>query len=125
MALPESSGQPAVLNQPVVNPAAWTHSYLVNLYTYDWVQTKSPAGATQWIPDNGAASTLVPDAHDPSKRHAPIMFTTDLSLKFDKNELANVLFVVGSHRHMTSEGVDGRLAEAADGHSLRLLELPQ
>ena len=51
--------------------------------TYDWVQTKSPAGATQWIPANGAAATLVPDAHDPSKRHAPIMFTTDLSLKFD------------------------------------------
>ncbi len=66
-----------------VNPVAWTHSYLVNLYTYDWVQTKSPAGAVQWIPANGAASTLVPDAHDPSKRHAPIMFTTDLSLKFD------------------------------------------
>ncbi len=66
-----------------VNPVAWTHSYIVNLYTYDWVQTKSPAGATQWIPANNAASTLVPDAHDPSKRHAPIMFTTDLSLKFD------------------------------------------
>ena len=66
-----------------VNPVGWTHSYLVNLYTYDWVKTKSPAGATQWIPDNGAASTLVPDAHDPSKRHAPIMFTTDLALKFD------------------------------------------
>ena len=65
------------------NPIAWTNSFLVNLYTYDWVQTKSPAGATQWIPDNGAAATLVPDAHDPSKRHAPIMFTTDLSLKFD------------------------------------------
>ena len=65
------------------NPIAWTNSYLVNLYTYDWVQTKSPAGATQWIPADGAASTLVPDAHDPSKRHAPIMFTTDLSLKFD------------------------------------------
>ncbi len=65
------------------NPIAWTNSYLVNLYTYDWVQTKSPAGATQWIPANGAASTLVPDAHDASKRHAPIMFTTDLSLKFD------------------------------------------
>jgi catalase-peroxidase len=65
------------------NPIAWTNSYLVNLYTYDWVQTKSPAGATQWIPANGAAATLVPDAHDPSKRHAPIMFTTDLSLKFD------------------------------------------
>ena len=66
-----------------VNPAAWTHSYLVNLYTYDWIQTKSPAGATQWIPDHGAASTLVPDAHDASKRHAPIMFTTDVALKFD------------------------------------------
>ncbi|MCH9696219.1 MAG: catalase/peroxidase HPI [Gammaproteobacteria bacterium] len=66
-----------------VNPVAWTHSYLVNLYTYDWVQSKSPAGATQWIPAKGAASTLVPDAHDPSRRHAPIMFTTDLSLKFD------------------------------------------
>ncbi|MFT5502086.1 MAG: catalase-peroxidase [Woeseiaceae bacterium] len=65
------------------NPTAWTNNYLVNLYTYDWVQTKSPAGATQWIPARGAASTLVPDAHDPSKRHAPIMFTTDLSLKFD------------------------------------------
>jgi catalase-peroxidase len=65
------------------NPIAWTNSYLVNLYTYDWVQTKSPAGATQWIPANGAASTLVPDAHDPSKRHAPVMFTTDLALKFD------------------------------------------
>ena len=66
-----------------VNPVGWTNSYLVNLYTYDWVQTKSPAGATQWIPANGAASTLLPDAHDPSKRHAPIMFTTDLALKFD------------------------------------------
>ncbi len=65
------------------NPIAWTNSYLVNLYTYDWVPTKSPAGATQWIPANGAATTLVPDAHDPKKRHAPIMFTTDLSLKFD------------------------------------------
>ena len=65
------------------NPTAWTNSYLVNLYTYEWVQTKSPAGATQWIPDHGAGSTLVPDAHDPSKRHAPIMFTTDLALKVD------------------------------------------
>jgi catalase-peroxidase len=65
------------------NPIAWTNSYLVNLYTYEWVQTKSPAGAIQWIPADGAAATLVPDAHDPSKRHAPIMFTTDLSLKFD------------------------------------------
>ena len=66
-----------------VNPIAWTNSYLVNLYTYDWVQTKSPAGATQWVPARGAASSLVPDAHDPSMRHAPIMFTTDLALKED------------------------------------------
>ncbi len=64
-------------------PTVWTTQYLTNLFTYEWVQTKSPAGAVQWIPANGAASTLVPDAHDPSKRHAPIMFTTDLSLKFD------------------------------------------
>jgi len=66
-----------------VNPVQWTNSYLVNLYTYDWVKTKSPAGATQWVPAKGAASTLVPDAHDDTKRHAPIMFTTDLALKFD------------------------------------------
>ncbi len=64
-------------------PAAWTHDYLVNLYTYDWVQTRSPAGAVQWEPARGAASDLVPDAHDPSKRHAPMMFTTDLALKVD------------------------------------------
>ena len=66
-----------------VNPAAWTHNYLENLYAYDWEQTRSPAGAIQWIPKGGAASNLVPDAHDPSKRHAPIMFTTDLALKED------------------------------------------
>ena len=66
-----------------MNPAAWTHNYLENLYAYDWEQTRSPAGAIQWIPKGGAASNLVPDAHDPSKRHAPIMFTTDLALKED------------------------------------------
>jgi catalase-peroxidase len=66
-----------------VSPAAWTHNFLSNLFAWDWVKTKSPAGATQWIPANGQASDLVPDAHDPSKRHAPIMLTTDLSLKFD------------------------------------------
>ncbi len=65
------------------SPAQWTHGYLTNLYTYEWVQSESPAGATQWIPARGAASTLVPDAHDPSMRHAPIMFTTDLALKVD------------------------------------------
>ena len=64
-------------------PTAWTMQYLSNLFTFDWVQTKSPAGGTQWIPADGAAANLVPDAFDPAKRHAPIMFTTDLALKFD------------------------------------------
>ena len=66
-----------------VTPFAWSHNYLQNLFAYNWVKTKSPAGATQWIPDDKNAAKLVPDAHDPSKRHAPVMLTTDLSLKFD------------------------------------------
>ena len=65
------------------NPIAWTTQYLDNLFAFEWEQTKSPAGAVQWIPKDGAAADLVPDAHDPSKFHAPIMFTTDLSLKVD------------------------------------------
>jgi catalase-peroxidase len=64
-------------------PVAWSMQYLNNLFAFNWVQTKSPAGAIQWIPENGAAANLVPDAFDATKRHAPIMFTTDLSLKFD------------------------------------------
>ncbi len=66
-----------------VTPVNWSMNYLQNLFAYDWVKTKSPAGAIQWIPDDESASKLVPDAHDPSKRHAPVMLTTDLSLKFD------------------------------------------
>jgi catalase-peroxidase len=66
-----------------VNPAAWTNQYFTNLFTFEWVMTKSPAGATQWIPKDGQAANMVPDAHDHNVRHAPIMFTTDLSLKFD------------------------------------------
>jgi len=65
------------------SPAAWTTQYLDNLFAFEWVQTKSPAGAIQWIPANGQAANLVPDAHDKTKRHAPIMFTTDLALKED------------------------------------------
>jgi catalase-peroxidase len=65
------------------NPVAWTNQYLDNLFAFEWVQTRSPGGAIQWIPANGQASNLVPDAFDPTKRHAPIMFTTDLALKFD------------------------------------------
>jgi catalase-peroxidase len=64
-------------------PTQFTMQYLANLYAFEWVKTKSPAGATQWIPANGQAANLVPDAHDKNKRHAPIMFTTDLALKED------------------------------------------
>ncbi len=66
-----------------VTPAFFTTNYLDNLYAFEWVQTKSPAGATQWIPADGKGAGLVPDAHDKTKRHAPIMFTTDLALRFD------------------------------------------
>ena len=65
------------------SPAAWTHDFLRNLYGYEWVTTRSPAGAVQWTPADGAAADLVPDAHDPSRRHAPMMLTTDLALKVD------------------------------------------
>lgn len=66
-----------------VNPTKWTMQYLDNLYIYEWEKTKSPAGAIQWIPKNGEGKNLVVDAHDPKLRHAPIMFTTDLALRFD------------------------------------------
>ncbi|WP_404357188.1 catalase/peroxidase HPI [Methylotuvimicrobium sp. KM1] len=65
------------------NPTRWTHDYLTWLYTFEWETTKSPAGATQWIPKDGKGDNFVPDAHDPAKRHAPIMFTTDIALKMD------------------------------------------
>lgn len=65
------------------SPTQWTTQYLTNLFAYEWVQTKSPAGATQWIPKDDAAANLVPDAHNPVERHAPIMFTTDIALKTD------------------------------------------
>ena len=64
-------------------PAKWDNNYFENLFAYDWELVKSPAGAQQWAPKNGAAADSVPDAHDPSQRHAPMMATTDLSLKFD------------------------------------------
>ena len=66
-----------------VTPTQWSSNYLDNLMNFNWVLTKSPAGAKQWIPDNKYAANLVPDAHIPNKRHAPIMFTTDLALKED------------------------------------------
>ena len=64
-------------------PTAWTTQYLDNLYGFEWVKTKSPAGATQWIPKDPAAANLVPDAHRADVRHAPIMFTTDIALRED------------------------------------------
>jgi catalase-peroxidase len=65
------------------NPVKWDNDYLENLFAYEWELTKSPAGAQQWTPKNGAAAGTVPDAHDSSRKHAPIMFTTDLSLRMD------------------------------------------
>ena len=64
-------------------PVQWSNHYLENLFDYEWELGKSPAGAYQWFPKNAAAAGTVPDAHDRSKRHAPIMFTTDLSLRMD------------------------------------------
>ncbi|MFN9089967.1 MAG: catalase/peroxidase HPI [Alphaproteobacteria bacterium] len=65
------------------NPTKWDNNYFENLLNHDWVLTKSPAGAHQWIPANGALADAVPDAHDPKKRHAPIMTTADMAMKLD------------------------------------------
>jgi len=64
-------------------PTKWSNNFFTNLFSYEWELTKSPAGANQWRPKNGAGNGTVPDAHDPSKRLAPSMLTTDLSLRFD------------------------------------------
>ncbi|HNR16243.1 MAG TPA: catalase/peroxidase HPI [Chitinophagaceae bacterium] len=64
-------------------PTKWSNNFFWNLFGYDWELTKSPAGAHQWQPKHGAGADSVPDAHDKSKRHAPMMLTTDLSLRFD------------------------------------------
>ena len=65
------------------SPAKWDNNYLENLYSYEWVVTKGPGGANQWTPKDPSSAVTVPDAHDPSKRHAPMMFTTDIALKVD------------------------------------------
>ena len=64
-------------------PTKWSNNFFANLFGYEWELTKSPAGAHQWTPKNGAGAGKMPDAHDPSKRHAPAMLTTDLSLRVD------------------------------------------
>ncbi|MEH6660160.1 MAG: peroxidase family protein, partial [Parasphingorhabdus sp.] len=65
------------------NPIAFTNQYLDNLFGFEWVKAKSPAGATQWVPSDPSAANMVPDAHIPGKTHAPIMFTTDIAIKED------------------------------------------
>ena len=65
------------------NPVKWDNDYFKHLFGYEWELTKSPAGAFQWAPKDASAAGTVPDAHDPSKKHAPMMFTTDLALKMD------------------------------------------
>ena len=64
-------------------PTKWSNNFFSNLFGYEWELTKSPAGAHQWAPKNGAGAGTVPDAHDPSKHHAPSMLTTDLALRLD------------------------------------------
>ena len=64
-------------------PVKWSHNYFENLFGFEWVKTKSPAGATQWIPADGAGKDMVPDAHVKGKRNPPVMLTTDLSMRFD------------------------------------------
>jgi catalase-peroxidase len=64
-------------------PTKWSHNFFENLFGFEWELTKSPAGAHQWTPKNGAGAGTIPDAHDPSKSHAPFMLTTDLSLRVD------------------------------------------
>jgi len=64
-------------------PTKWSNNFFENLFGYEWELTKSPAGAHQWTPKNGAGAGKIPDAHDPAKRHAPTMLTTDLALRLD------------------------------------------
>jgi catalase-peroxidase len=64
-------------------PTKWSNNFFENLFGYEWELTKSPAGAKQWVAKNGGGAATIPDAHDPSKNHAPTMLTTDLSLRFD------------------------------------------
>ena len=101
------------------SPAAWKSpgpqrrrsgatTIFENLFGYEWELTKSPAGAQQWKPKDGAGADTVPDAHDPSKRHAPSMLTTDLALRFDpvlRKDCAALLRASGSVRRRVRPGV--------------------
>jgi catalase-peroxidase len=89
------------------NPTRFTTQYLDNLFGFDWVQTRSPAGAIQWMPADGKAATVVPDAHNPALRHPPMMFTTDLALKFDP-----AYRVIAQHLHEHPEEFEPAFGKA-------------
>jgi catalase-peroxidase len=90
-----------------MNPVKWDNNYFDNLFGYEYELTKSPAGAQQWTPKNGAAAGTVPDAHDPSKKHAPMMFTTDLALKADPSYAA-----ISKHFHENPQAFADAFAKA-------------
>ena len=75
-------------------PSKWSHDFFWHLFEFEWVLTKSPAGAQQWVPKNNGGAGSVPDAHDPAKRHQPVMLTTDLALRFDP-EYAKISLILG------------------------------
>jgi catalase-peroxidase len=89
------------------NPIKWDNNYLENLFSYEWEQVKSPAGATQWAPKNGAGAGTVVDAHDPAKKHAPIMFTTDIALKVDP-----IYAPIAKHFHENHDALADAFARA-------------
>jgi catalase-peroxidase len=89
------------------NPVKWDNNYFENLLGHEWELTKSPAGAHQWTPKNGASAGTVPDAHDPSKKHAPMMFTTDLALKVDPTYAK-----ISKHFHENPEELADAFAKA-------------
>jgi catalase-peroxidase len=89
------------------NPVQWDNNYFDNLFGYDWELVKSPAGAWQWTPKDPAAQGTVPDAHDPTKRHAPMMATTDLALKLDP-----VYAPISKHYHENPDKLADAFARA-------------
>jgi catalase-peroxidase len=89
------------------NPVKWDNNYFENLFAYEWVLTKSPAGANQWMPKDGSAAPTVPDAYDPEKKHPPMMFTTDLALKTDPAYLK-----ISKHFHENPQAFADAFAKA-------------
>jgi catalase-peroxidase len=79
----DQPGETVPVSIQTTTPTRWSNDFFQNLFGYEWELTKSPAGAHQWKPKGSAGAGSVPDAHDPSKRHAPAMLTTDLALRFD------------------------------------------